>query len=443
MLPKNAHIVQLPFPSSRTPHEHVVSYYKDYSRLFSQFIEGYFIPEGSLWELPLWVAHLSGMLESIGYAPSFDDLSATISTVDDCTRELLACTQPDDVLLLSPLAQNFDLAVGVSRRLMAERRITLLGGNMSILAKEGDATVIHRGQATLRSLQATLLGETRIVTNVLARGEEANWLPSYRLLDAYRGKVPLLRLNASHGCLYGCDFCGDAWSRSLALVPHDVLEHEVQQFERLFPDTRLIYIGDKTFGQSKEAVKNLLKVFSHRPEYRFIVQTHVLAISDELLDAMERLGVVVVEMGFESASTELLSGNHKGNRSLEFFTERMKRITSRDIRVVLNILSGLPSETRQAHDQTVAFIESARSEAWLYNLYNFVPYPLTPHFPKLRERIVDWNFAHWLEDGPPVFLPYHIDPDASFQLFLEKVAVAHDAIRRWEPSLCGDRRQAQ
>jgi anaerobic magnesium-protoporphyrin IX monomethyl ester cyclase len=69
---------------------------------------------------------------------------------------------------------------------------------------------------------------------------------------------------------------------------------------------------------------------------------------------------------------------------------------------------------------------------WLYNLYNYVPYPLTPHFQNMRERIVDWDFANWREDGPPVFEPYHCSREESFDFFLEKVRAAHVAIRQNE-----------
>jgi hypothetical protein len=429
MCPQNSHIVQLPFPSLRTPHERIVDYYRDYSSLFAQFVESYFIPEGSLWELPLWVAHLAGMLESIGCRPSFIDLSASPCIVEDCVLELLARTRPGEVVLLSPLAQNFDLAVAISRRLMTEQRVTILGGNMAPLAEAGDATVVHQGQGTPASLATALVSKEAKVTHALVRGKEEVWFPSYELLDGYRDKVPLLRLNASHGCLYACDFCGDAWSRQLILVPPAVLEHEIQQFEKLFPETRLIYIGDKTFGQSKAAVRNLLDVFSRHPQYRFIIQTHVLAINDDLIDAMERLGVVVVELGFESASTKLLQEHHKPNVTLGVFSDRIARLTERGMHVILNILGGLPNETREAHEQTLAFIDSAGSEARLYNLYNFVPYPLTPQFQTLRPRIFDWDFSHWREDSAPVFTPYHLTPEESFELFLEKVAVAHNAIR--------------
>jgi len=59
-----------------------------------------------------------------------------------------------------------------------------------------------------------------------------------------------------------------------------------------------------------------------------------------------------------------------------------------------------------------------------------VPYPLTPQFPLLRDRIVDWTFAHWREDGPPVFLPHHVTREQSYEFFLEKVACAHDSVLR-------------
>ena len=422
------HIVQLPFPATAASHPAVTAYYQDYGSAFSLAHAGYFVPETALWELPLWVAHMSGMLEAIGHEPGLIDLAASPAEPEPCAIAILAATEPGERVLLSPLAQNFDLACAVSAILMAEGRATLLGGNMAPLAPGGSATAIHHGPATPASL-ATLLDQGGTIVNRLTPGNVADWRPSYRLLQAYRGKVPLLRLNASHGCLFACDFCGDAWSRSLTVVARNVLDHEVSEFERLFPDTRLIYIGDKTFGQSREAVGNLLSIFEHRPDYRFVVQTHVLALTDEIIDAMQRLGVIVVELGFESASPGLMRANRKANRDLDFFHKAIRRLRNAGFRVVLNVLSGLPEEDLAAHRATLDFIERTASDVWLYNLYNFVPYPLTAQFPRLRERIVDWRFANWREDGLPVFEPLHVSREESFAFFIEKVAAAHAAIR--------------
>jgi hypothetical protein len=420
------HIVQLPFPSTAAPHDDISMYYRDYERSYREAIGDYFVPAESLWEMPLWVAHLAGMLETIGASPRLCDMSRAPASVDECLWRLLQTTRQEDWILLSPLAQNFDLATQISRALMRAGRRTVLGGNMSTLATSKDATVVHVGRATPTSLRHVMAGAPGTVSAV--NGADVDWLPSYRLLESYRDRVPLLRLNASHGCLYACDFCGDVWSRSLVVVPREALEFEVCQFERLFPSTRLIYIGDKTFGQSRAAVENLLAVFRQHPGYKFIVQTHSRAINERLIDEMSELGVIGIEVGFESASAGLLRENHKVNRPLEALAQQIAHLKSHGIRVVLNVLGGLPAETSSDHAETVRFIGDGGAGAWLYNLYNFVPYPLTPLFPALRARIFDWDFSHWREDGPPIFRPYYVNPTESFQMFLEKVSVAHRAI---------------
>ena len=291
---------------------------------------------------------------------------------------------------------------------------------------------MHHGILTRDSLERILhgggIGISRIAPR-RGRGGRLDSVPDYTQLLHYRGKVPLLRLNASHGCLYQCSFCGDAWSRQLHVVAPEALEHEVQQFEELFPEASLIYIGDKTFGQSREGVANLLELFAGRPRYRFIVQTHVLQVNERLIEAMRQLGVVIVEMGFETADSEVLRESHKEVRGVDHYARVIEQLTAAGMRVILNVMGGLPHERAESHRETLAFLQGPRNRAWLYNLYSFVPYPLTPLFPALKERIHDWSFANWREDARPVFHPYHADADESFAWFLEKVAVAHELVR--------------
>ena len=61
-------------------------------------------------------------------------------------------------MLFSPLAQNFGLALAVSRRLLAHGRRTVIGGNMAGLATAADATHVIRGIVTPETLLAALHG---------------------------------------------------------------------------------------------------------------------------------------------------------------------------------------------------------------------------------------------------------------------------------------------
>jgi uncharacterized radical SAM superfamily protein len=425
----SARIVQLPFPSTGAPSEKLVKYYRHYERVFSEELPQYYIPDNELWEAPLWVSHLTALLDKVGLDSSFSDLSKAAIDVDACANVLVDTSEPGDLVLFSPLAQNFDLTLAVSQILMAAGRRTALGGNMAGLADAESATHVHRGQLTADALRRLLApGTASSVTElplVSGRaGQDISWSPDHRHLEKYRGRVPMLRLNASHGCLYTCSFCGDAWSSQLTLVQRHALEQELDDLVERFPETRLIYIGDKTFGQSRQSVANLIDVFAERPGFTFIAQSHVMALKPWVLDALDELGVRILEMGFESADTSMLSDGGKLSKGLPHYEDQLATLRDRGIRTVLNVMGGLPWETRESHEKTASWLRQNPAGVWLANLYNFVPYPLTPVFDSLRQRVVDWNFAAWREDAPVVYTPYHLSIEDSWELFLDKVDAA-------------------
>ncbi|MEO3777402.1 radical SAM protein [Micromonospora sp. B11E3] len=428
-------IVQLPFPSTREPDRNLSDYYLDYDKVFRQLFPEYFIPSGGLWEMPLWVAHLTALMDSAGFESTFQDLSQAPAEVTACVEALMDATVPGELVLASPLAQNFRLTLDIARRLEAAGRRVVLGGNMAPLAPKDAVHLVHRGQLDvgfarrIRVLGGSDGGESEKAARRGLSAERITWTPEYRHLENYGGSVPLIRLNASHGCLYECAFCGDAWSRQLTLVSRDALAAEVDDIARRFPDTRLLYIGDKTFGQSREAVQNLIDVFRDRPGYRFIVQTHVMQVKDWVVDSMRELGVIAVELGFESADSEMMKRLNKLSRGLDHYTEKIHDLKDAGLHIVLNMMGGLDEETEQSHRQTLHWLRDNSDALWLFNLYNFVPYPLIPDFARLRDRIVNWDFADWREDAPVVYRPAHLTPERSWELFQEKIAAAHRIVR--------------
>lgn len=435
-----AHIVQLPFPSTFESDPELSAYYRTYDQRFAALLPEYFVPEGQLWEIPLWVAHLTALLDEVGLDSRFLDLSRATANAGTCSERLLDSTVEGDLVLMSPLAQNFSLALDVSRCLQAAGRRVVLGGNMAPLAPSESCHTVFRGQldiAAARRLADVARGAGGLYQVAPARGlrsERITWAPTYRHLAGYAGQVPLLRINASHGCLYECSFCGDAWSAQLTLVERDVLRREVDELTERFPRCRIVFIGDKTFGQSREAVENLIAVFADRPGYRFIVQTHVMQVKPWVVEAMQALGVAVVEMGFESADTAVLKAQNKMSRGLADYTRRIATIHDGGMKVVLNVMGGLDEETESSHSTTVDWMREHRDLMWLCNLYNFVPYPLTPDFARLNPRIFDWDYAHWREDAPVVYTPSHLSVERSWDLFKEKIAVAHEVALADDPA---------
>ena len=397
-------------------------------RLYQTVFADYFIPTGELWEAPLWVAHLDGAIGKENTV--FVNLSQMLPKSELIVADLLQQLQRDSIVFLSPLAQNFELSREVSQTLIAKGFRTAIGGNMADLANPQDFSVVYRGLARAGIFDE--LNTTNQVKDdeqlVLGRRQKPlGYRPNYRYLAPFASKVPLVRLNASHGCLFGCTFCGDAWSKQLHVVPYDDLVAEFNDIRATFSNLRVIYIGDKTFGQSGDAVRNLIAV-TRGSNLDFIVQTHVDVVTDNLIDQMQELGVKVVEIGFETADPDVLRKMKKVARP-EQYLRIFEKLRERDIKVILNVLGGLPYATAESHRRTVEFLEATKQSVFLYNLYNFVPYPKTPIYPLIRDRIRDWDFSHWREDLPVVFEPFHQSSDESWRQFMETVSLCTNLCR--------------
>lgn len=428
-----AALVQLPFPSQSEPLPILTAYYELYMREYQELFPAYRVNEGDLWEAPLWIAHLDGAIGR-GNTVMVDASKAPYDAVT-CAASIEQAVDNSHILFFSPLTQNFELAAAVSRILTAKGFRTIVGGNMASLASLHDFTWIYDGLVH-PGLHDELLRAPAggIITRpgVFGRQREPlKYRPRYRLLEHYGKRVPLVRLHGSHGCLFGCTFCGDSWTKQLHVVDREYLREEIDEIRSVFPETRIIYIGDKTFGQSPQSVENLLTVL--KPEYGFelIVQTHVSMVDDWLMDAMNQLNVKVVEIGFETVNATVLKGLRKDRSNLhDGFTRRLEKLRSRGFLPVLNVLGGLPNETSASERETLQFLQENRDYVWLYNLYNFVPYPKAPLFEVVRNRIVDWNFQNWREDRPPVFEPFYQTRDESWDHFLQVVATCTSLLSR-------------
>jgi len=419
-------LIQLPFPSQIDPLPLLKHYYNIYAIKFNNFFDKYKLKDGDLWEAPQWIAYLDGAINRSD--TTFIDLSKVAFNVEDCVGKICGAVNNSHLLFFSPLAQNLSLAAEISKELLRRGYNTVVGGNMTKLINPYEFSLIYSRPANSNTyneiVTALRLGLHRIDADDFPRQKynPFDYKVNYRFLTKFSKRVSLARIHASHGCLFSCSFCGDVWSGQLYNVNFDLLHHELTEIKEAFPGIKLLYIGDKTFGQSKTAIKSLLKLFGNSQDFHLIVQTHTSMVNSWLLNIMEQLQVKAVELGFETACTdELRKVNKPYSSKLSHYTRIFEKMNSYGIKIILNVLKGMPYETKESHKKTLNFLKEMSGVVWLYNLYNFVPYPLAPIFPKIRSRIVDWNFTNWREDRPVVYEPFYLDRQESWKFFLEIV----------------------
>jgi len=230
-------LVQLPFPSQDDPLPTLSAYYQRYSTRYAALFPEYAVGAGDLWEAPLWVAHLDG---AIGRPDTgFLDLSSAVFDAEVCAERIAASAAPGALVFVSPLAQNFSLAVEVSAPGAPARPAH--GGRR----KHGGAGVA-RGLHP-RPHRPGPARHPRRESRAAARHGWASRCGSARrqARSATGRRTATSRRSGAASRWSGCTprtaacsparFCGDAWSRQLHVVSADLLAAEVEEIRRVFP----------------------------------------------------------------------------------------------------------------------------------------------------------------------------------------------------------------
>ena len=169
----------------------------------------------------------------------------------------------------------------------------------------------------------------------------------------FNGEHVIPRLTLSYGCLNNCKFC---------IVPHgkvtpisdEVIIQQMKSFSDL--DYRLVYIDDKTFGQSPNyGILKELSKYSDKEDFNgFIVQTTTGLVTRRAKEFRE-INVKVAEIGLESYNDKILRKYRKPS-SEKLICESVSAAYENDLMLIANVIIGLPGETQETYAKTYDFI---------------------------------------------------------------------------------------
>jgi radical SAM superfamily enzyme YgiQ (UPF0313 family) len=116
-----------------------------------------------------------------------------------------------------------------------------------------------------------------------------------------------------------------------------------------------IYFEDETFGLHKELSEELLRKlikFNHQAGICFKAQTRVDYVSTSMMRLMRNAGFKYVELGVESGDAGVLASSGKGI-NLEQIEKAITILKEQGIKIWLNLIIGLPGETRHTVRNTI------------------------------------------------------------------------------------------
>jgi len=214
-------------------------------------------------------------------------------------------------------------------------------------------------------------------------------LPAFDLLPSLQryhinsphGK-PFTIMYASKGCPFACTFCTVRRTSYKKRSAESIL-NEIRFLKRRF-GVKTISFFDETFTTDMKRVVELCEgIRRDNLDVKWYCNTRVELVSRDLLLRMREGGCRGISFGVETGSQKILDNIQKGN-TVEDAENAIRSAKEAGIKVYCSFIIGLPGETWDTIQETVAFVKSVRPTGAQFNVA--VPYPGTPMYDLALEK---------------------------------------------------------
>jgi anaerobic magnesium-protoporphyrin IX monomethyl ester cyclase len=234
----------------------------------------------------------------------------------------------------------------------------------------------------------------------------AKVIPDYTCFDIKRWNRPMggrtfnaaVSMETYRGCPYNCTYCNSPNTRDIANVfeignfmrrKHaSVVANELENFKELYnPD--LIMIQDDSF--LARPGKEIFEFCNMWSKYKipFWMNTRIENCRPEYLSALKEAGIYRISLGIESGNAEYRENVLKRKVKNTKYQEFLGYINDSNIAYGLNVIVGMPYETRDMIMETARMVRDARGYDGI-NISIFQPYRGT----QLRRVAVEAGFMN-------------------------------------------------
>lgn len=213
------------------------------------------------------------------------------------------------------------------------------------------------------------------------------FLPAYGLLSPLRQRmIPMI---ATRGCPYSCfHYCVYPMQQGRAVRrrdPQKIAEEMVYWSDHLGLN-RFVF-RDPVFSIHRGHTMALCDALEATGrKFRFLVETHLRNMDEELLLRLKKVGLEWVKVGVESVSPEVLKGIHRYTVSVDEQREKIRMISAHGVNVQAMYILGSPPDTQETCAATIDYALELGSTTAQFNI--FTPYPGTPVYREFAGKII-------------------------------------------------------
>ena len=293
--------------------------------------------------------------------------------VEKCTERVLSLNS--DVCGFSSNYVTEPHVIEISRRLKQEK------GNEVVIVIGGPSVTYSSQKSKIRQCNADLFVkgdgeepfyqilrqdirssiEGRLDIQGVSSKRFSNETISFVSLDSIPSPFPVkfptnhVYWETTRGCSFSCIFCAHSGQKNqFRHVPFERVNQEAEYLAH--QKLKAIYITDPVLGGEKNRSKKILKLLEklkgvfitaeYRPEY----------LDEETLDLLERAQIGWLEFGLQTTNPNL--SYFRKNSPLAM--EKLERLSKRKIKYSLDLIAGIPGDTRESFEESLKFaIENA------------------------------------------------------------------------------------
>lgn len=195
----------------------------------------------------------------------------------------------------------------------------------------------------------------------LIPGEEEYWLrDDPRARDPHRRGRKLATLRCSKGCVARCTFC-HRWDKGIRYIPVDILVERVKELIDKY-NVGFIAVGDENFGTDRRWLAEFCSKIKPLDILWRVAGMRVNCVSPEIIAMMRDAGCVTIMYGMETGSERIIKIMEKKVRIQDNYDALAWTIDA-GLYTVVQLVVGMPGETRETIDETIAFCKFALTRA--------------------------------------------------------------------------------
>ena len=202
--------------------------------------------------------------------------------------------------------------------------------------------------------------------------------------------IPIL---ATRGCPYSCfNYCTYPLQqgRKVRSRSIDNIIDEIIYWKKKLNTNKFIF-RDPVFSiNKKHTVEFCKKIIEKKIKIRFMVETHLNNLDDEMIELLSKSGLELVYVGIESADNFVLSDMKRFTIKNDRQYEIIDKCEKAGIKVKTMFIIGNPEDNEDTIKKTIKYSTYLPS---LYSQFSvFTPYPGTPVFDKFKSIITEKKY---------------------------------------------------